>query len=393
MKEIYSDINIVGGGLIGVACAFSLSKLGYKISIIEKNSFFTAKKTNQDERTVAISEGTKEFLSNIGLWNEINKFAEPIKKIKIIDRNFSNVIDFDNSRRNSNLGYIVKNTRVLNIFKSYLKKRKNINILDNSNIIGLEYNNDKVITYGSDFKVYSDLNVAADGKNSFIKKLLKTNSYKKKYLKKALVLTFSHSANHNNTAYEFFYKNGPLAILPMQKTKNEYNSSIVWTNNNEYIDSLSNMEIPSLISTINESTRNIIGNVKKIHTLQIFPLSAHLNTKFYEKRTIYVGDSAHSVHPIAGQGWNLGMKDVETFLKISTKYKSLGIDLGNKFFCKEYHDNSFFRAYRLYQLTDKLDSLFQNENLLISLGRSLGIKTIQSNIKLKNTISDFAMGF
>ncbi len=393
MKEIYSDINIIGGGLIGAACAFSLSGLGYKISIIEKNTLLSPKKNNHDERTVAISEGTKEFLSNVGLWHEISKFAEPIKKIKIVDRNFSNFINFDNSRRNSNLGYIVKNKIVLAIIYSHLKRRKNIKILDNSKITGLDYSGDHVITYGPDFEVYADLNVAADGKNSFIKKTLKTNSFQKDYSKKALVLTFSHSLNHNNTAYEFFYKNGPLAILPMQKKNNEHNSSIVWTNENNYIDSLSKVDTSTLISILNEGTKNIIGDVKKIYTMQAFPLSAHLNTRFYEKRTIYIGDSAHSVHPIAGQGWNLGMKDIETFLEISQKYKSLGIDLGSKFFCKEYHDNSFYRAYRLYLLTDKLDSLFQNESSLIYLGRSLGMKTIQLNKKLKNKISDFAMGF
>ena len=121
-------------------------------------------------------------------------------------------------------------------------------------------------------------------------------------------------------------------------------------------------------------------------------MSANINTTFYENRTIYIGDAAHSFHPIAGQGWNLGMKDVESLNELVKRYKSLGIDVGNKFFCKEYHNNTYYAAYILYQVTDKLDNIFQLQNPLFSLGRSMGIDIVQKNKKIKNIISDFAMG-
>ena len=111
-----------------------------------------------------------------------------------------------------------------------------------------------------------------------------------------------------------------------------------------------------------QKLKSCIGEIKKIISKQIFPLSAHLNTKFYEKRTIYIGDSAHSFHPIAGQGWNLGMSDVENLFNLVKEYKSFGIDLGNNFFCKKYHDRNYYNAYRLYQITDKLDYIFQIQN-------------------------------
>ena len=83
----------------------------------------------------------------------------------------------------------------------------------------------------------------------------------------------------------------------------------------------------------------------------------------FEERTIFIGDAAHSFHPLAGQGWNLGIKDVESLYSISKNYKKLGIELGNSSFCKKYHNDSYYKAYRLYQLTDKLDSIFQINNL------------------------------
>ena len=393
MKEIYSDINIIGGGLIGAAAAFSLSKLGFKISLLEKNTIHTNKKYLTDYRTVAISEGTKNFLEKMDIWKNLKKHSEAIKRIKIIDRKPSNILDFDNSRRGSNLGYIIKNHQMLNIFYNKLEKMKNVRIIDNAKILNTENSNDTIITYGKKFKVLADLNIAADGKNSFVKKINKTLSFDKNYKKNALVIIFSHTHSHENTAYEFFYKNGPLAILPMRSENQNYTSSIVWTNETHYIDSLKALKKNKLISILNEMTIGVVGNVKQIQSIQSFPITAHINSKSYEKRTVFIGDSAHSVHPIAGQGWNLGMKDLEALYQISKTYSSLGISLGGHYFCKNYHNQTFYKAYRLYQVTDKLDSFFQLENPTSYLIRKTGSKFIQNNKWLKNLISDFAMGY
>ena len=126
MKKIYSDINIIGGGLIGAFTAYSLSKLNYKITILEKNPKFNIKK-HPDLRTVAISEGTRDFLDDIGIWKKIKPYAEPIKKISVINRKLSEKIEFDNIRRMSNLGYIVKNKHILDIlYKKCIRKIRRI---------------------------------------------------------------------------------------------------------------------------------------------------------------------------------------------------------------------------------------------------------------------------
>ena len=393
MREIYSNISIIGGGLIGSLAALSSSNLGYSVSLVDKNSFKKANNTERDMRTVAISEGSKQFLDKINVWKEISKFSEPIKKIKIIDRSLSNLIDFNNFRRGSNLGYIVKNQKLLEIILNQLKKRKNINIFDNTKILGVENSNEKSTIISDKYKIFSNLNIAADGKNSFVRNFLKTKSFIKKYSKNAMVCTFSHSKSHNNTAYEFFYNEGPLAILPMQKEKDRNLSSIVWTSDVDYLNKIFNFKEKNLLPILEKMTMNSVGEITKVYNKQLFPLSAHINSKFYEKRTIYIGDSAHSVHPIAGQGWNLGVKDIESLCNILSKYKSLGIEPGSNFFCKEYHNDTFYKAYRLYQITDKLDFIFKTNNLPLYFGRVAGSKLIQNSSKIKNIISDFAMGF
>ncbi len=392
MKEIHSNINIIGGGLIGACVGYALSLLDYKITIIEKNKVYSSFK-NQDYRTIAISEGTKIFLEKIHIWQEIKQFAQPIKKIKVIDRKQANKLEFDNIRRNSNLGYIVKNKHVLDIFYKNLINKKNIKIINSQSPISFEIKENKIITKLEKCFVKSNLNIASDGKYSRVKQLLKTPNFEKNYHKSAMVLTLTHSRNHDCTAFEFFYKNGPLAILPMQsKKKNIFASSIVWTNKDEYLLDLFKMEDFNLKNILENETQGLIGNIKNILSKQIFPLNAHLNTVFYEDRTIYVGDAAHSFHPIAGQGWNLGMKDIENLYELVKKYHSLGIELGDNFFCKDYHNDNYFNAYKLYQLTDKLDNIFKIDNLPFSFARSMGLKLIQKNKKINNLISDIAMG-
>ena len=391
MKEIDSNINIIGGGLIGSIVAYSLSKLGYKISILEKKKYYKNERF-KDNRTVAISEGTKEFLNTIGLWKEIALYCEPIKNIKVVDRKLLNQLDFDNIRRKSNLGYIIKNNYLLDIVYSKIANKNNIKIFNNTTINNFKIIEDKIITITNKIKVNSDLNIAADGKSSFVRKFFKTFTYSKNYQKSALVLIFTHSKNHNGTAFELFYKNGPLAILPMKKNNKNFCSSIVWTNDTEYLKNLLQMNEEKLTSILNSETQNLVGTVKKIMSKQIFPITAHLNSKFYEKKTVFVGDSAHSFHPIAGQGWNLGIRDISNLFNLVDNYNRLGLEIGSDLFCKKYHDENFFNAYRLYQVTDKLDSVFKLNIPVINTVRSSGIKFLNKNKKLKNIISDFAMG-
>ena len=392
MKEIQSNINIVGGGLIGVATAYSLSRLGNDVVILEQKSKFNHKKI-LDKRTTAISEGTKKFLEKINIWNEISNYAEPIKKIQIIDRNQSNKIYFDNQRRNSNLGYIVKNEFILDSLYRRLNKQKNVKIFNNTSIKEIFYQGNRIISKQNNHSVNSNLLLASDGKNSSIRKFFKTPIYSKDYKKKAIVINFYHSKSHKNTAYEYFFNNGPLAILPMQKNKNQFQSSIVWTNTNEFINTLLSLEDNKIISILDEKIKCSVGNINKIITKQTFPLKAHLNSKFFENRVIYLGDSAHSFHPIAGQGWNLGMQDVESLYNLVKKYNSLGLDLGDEIFCKEFQKDNFFKAYRLYQITDKVDSIFKFDNIIFKHARFSAINFIEKSKKLKNQISDFAMGF
>ena len=121
-------------------------------------------------------------------------------------------------------------------------------------------------------------------------------------------------------------------------------------------------------------------------------MSAHINYKFYDKQIVYIGDAAHSVHPIAGQGWNLGLRDVKKLYYLIEKHTSLGLEIESRQLCEEYHQACFYDAFRLFQITDKLNSLFMVENRILNGFRDIGFNIIENNSNLKKQISNFAMG-
>ena len=395
MKELKCELHVVGGALTGLLTAYCASQLNYNIIISEKKKIISnPKKTISDKRTTAIAEGSKTFLESQGLWEHIRAFAEPIHNIKVIDKAAKSKLFFSNPKKNSNLGYIVKNSKLIEVLIKQLKKKQNISIIEGANISSINSNSSKIFTFSKTEKISSDMIIAADGKNSAVRKILGTNMFKKHYNEKALVINFYHEKPHNNIAYEFFFKTGPLAILPMQKNNNNFQSALIWSNSPQTVDMISSSELDKkyIQETINEKIQEYLGRVTHINSVQKFPLSAHINEKFYHDRTVYVGDAAHSIHPIAGQGWNLGLRDIKSLTDILKKSKNKEIEIGTTKFCKIYNDLCFYDAYRLFEITDKLDWIFKKDQSHLKFVKKLGFIIINKNKTIKNQIVNFAMG-
>ena len=395
MKELKCELHIVGAALTGLLTAYCASQFNYKIIISEKKKIISSpKKAIYDKRTTAIAEGSKVFLESQGLWQHIKAFAEPIHNIKVIDKTFESKLFFSNPKENSNLGYIVENSKLIQVLIRLLKKKNNISIVEGSSISSINSNNSKILSFSKNESISSDMIIAADGKNSTVRKILGTNVFKKHYNEKALVINFHHEKPHKNTAYEFFFKTGPLAILPMQKNNNKFQSTVVWSNRPDVVDTVSSSDFPKkyVLEILNEKIQQYLGRVTHINSIQKFPLSAHINEKFYDDKIVYVGDAAHSIHPIAGQGWNLGLRDIKSLTNILKKSKNKEIHIGSIKFCKTYNDLCFYDAYRLFEITDKLDWIFKKDQSHLKITKKLGFNIINKNKTLKNQIVNFAMG-
>jgi 2-octaprenyl-6-methoxyphenol hydroxylase len=392
MKEIDTDVIIIGAGLVGLVVAHNLSTLNQRVTVIDKAPYLNSKVSFNDTRTVAVSEGSKQFLESLSLWKFLDKYAEPIKKINVYDRTPQNNILFSNSINNKKLGYVIENKKFSEILKNKLSYFDNTKILYNTSIKKIEPNKkfSKLITQKNE--INTKLVIAADGKNSDTRKMVGNKIFKKNYLESALVLNFFHEKKLNNTAYEVFYNTGPLAILPMKSFKKYSQSTIIWSNKNEFLIKLINSNKDFLLNYIEEQVGEITGRVIKINSVQKFPLSAHINDSFMNKRLIYIGDSAHSIHPIAGQGWNLGINDIKNLNQVFQKSKKKKIEIGDYSFCKHYNDLNYNKAFQLFQITDKLNTHFKKNGVLYRLLSGAGFKVINNNSFLKNEITKYAMG-
>jgi len=394
MKELKCDILIVGAGLTGLMTAYTLASLKKNIILIDKFDFDKEKQNKIDIRTTAISEGSKDFFAKIKIWEPLSKFAEPIKKIHVVDRSEDRKLIFHNDNFRKNLGYIVKNSEIKNVVLGRLKKIKNIRLMKNFLLKGIYHTDNSVNATFKDLSISANLLIAADGKNSSISNLFKTKKMVKKYDHSALVFNILHKKNHFNIAHEIFFNSGPLAILPMKKTnKNLFSSSVVWSSKDPHL-SLSITNNKKIITELlQEKIFKYVGEISNIVGIEKFPLSAHINNKFYEKRIIYIGDSAHSIHPIAGQGWNLGVKDIENCFLVLKEASRLGLNIGESYFNKRYNDKSYFDAFSLFQITDKLNSIFIKDGLAANLLRKNAFQIIEKNKFLKKYITNYAMGY
>ena len=220
MKEIKTDIVIVGGGLTGLLTAYALSSLELRILLIDAGVIFSDP-NKKDFRTTAIAEGSKLFFEELGIWKNIYRHCEKIKTIKVFDRNISRKISFSNPENFGNLGYVVKNTKIKNELIKLLKLKKNLEILQNTPLEKIKTNQENVTVFSGNNKIIAKLLISADGKNSFVREIIGTPAFKKKYNHSAFVTNFSHKKNHNNIAHEIFLESGPLALLPMKSANNK----------------------------------------------------------------------------------------------------------------------------------------------------------------------------
>ena len=306
MKE---DIIIVGAGIVGMSLALSLSSSNKKIVIIEKN-LSNSLKIN---RVYSISEKTKSFYELLGVWNNIDEINN-IDSMSIYYRNFNqkNMITFSEKINQIKIGYI---TQSKNISLSLLKKIEeddNIKLLDNCDIGRIEDTETGVkVEINNHENIEARYLFSCEGSKSSIKKNLQENNIYDDYNSKALVFNIEHAIKNNNAAHQIFLKTGPIAFLP---TSNN-NFSMVVSIKNKYLDNQIFQE-ENIAHFIEEITNKKFGEIKLTNKLISFNLIGFDSENYVVGNVVFVGDSAHSVHPLAGMGLNLGVSDIIEIIDI-----------------------------------------------------------------------------
>jgi 2-octaprenyl-6-methoxyphenol hydroxylase len=403
-EKMQTDIIICGGALAGMTLALSLQKKGFDVVIIDPRS--VKELIEQDKRTTAIAAGPRKFFDNLGVWKKLESKAEAIDTISILDGSSSISLDFDyrdykSKNRHTNLkslGHVVENCDLINHINLKIRTSKNFGKVKriNSKVTNITVNkfSAKVFLKNNN-QISTKLIVAADGKNSLIRKIVGIKETRSIYNQEAYVTQILHKNNHNNIALEKFLPGGPLAVLPMKKINNSYRSAIIWSDEKETTRSRlkASKVSPEIISfELERHCFNWLGKIKLQGSSVAFPLELIRPKNIVSERLVLMGDAAHAIHPIAGQGFNLTLRGMEKFSEMCAARANLGLDIGSIKFLKDYEKSRKVDVLTLINATHGLNELFRNSKPHMKAFRRLGLSMVSNTPTLKRAFMKYAMG-
>lgn len=381
------DIVIVGGGTVGAALACALTheqNNTLRIAIIEAVAPATKYKPSYDDKGLALSLATKHILDNIGIWKNLNHHATPIKHIHISDQ-----YHFGFVRINANticvpaLGYVVLASRLGKAFMQYIDNSPNIDLLSPASIVDVTTSTHlakvNIDMNGTNKVLSTKILVAADGTDSRTRKSLNIGITVKDYQQTAIVSGVSVKTPHANTAYERFTKTGPMALLPQPKQR----FVLVFTVATEQLNTYLKMDKQHFLNTVTEQFGNRLGQFFALGKRKSYPLKMLIAKQQIQHRAVIIGNAAHTLHPNAAQGFNLGLRDVATLANTLLAAHSNKQDIGELSTLNDYLDARIKDQQRVINFTDRLARYFYNDHTSLIITRNIAMLAIDIIPSLK----------
>jgi 2-octaprenyl-6-methoxyphenol hydroxylase len=407
------EIAIVGGGMVGMTLAAATAGAGIPTTLIEAEPLPSITEPTFDGRSSAIAYGSQQVLAGIGAWDHLAADASPIREIRVSDGGWRSALARTahespffvhyNARdlpegsvaagAQPPFGWIVENRAIRRALLKRLAEAPNLTHLAPARVAEVQFQSGGAALRMQDGReIRARLVVAADGRGSSVRRFAGIGFKEFGYDQTAIVCTVAHERDHRGVAHENFLPAGPFAMLPMTDAGGMHRSSIVWTEDPRIVPWMLSLDDQALGVEIARRFGTTLGALRPIGPRFSYPMRLLLADAYAKDGAVLVGDAAHSIHPVAGQGFNLGVRDVAALAEALVDGHRLGLDLGSLAVLENYARWRRFDNLLLTGFTDGLVRLFSNDLPPVRLARDLGFFAFNLTKPLKRLAMRHAMG-
>ncbi len=391
----FFDVAIVGGGPIGALTACCLADAGLEVAVIEASDPAALAQPGSDGRSIAIALSAQRVFAGCGAWALMQAEAEPIQEIRVTDGASPLFLHYDhNAIGDEPFGWIVENTTIRRGLHQRLAQLAHAHVLAPARVNKVERDTSGATLTLADSRVLrAALVVAADGRPSPTRRAAGIQVQRFDYHQSGIVCTVAHEKPHHGVAHEHFLPSGPFAILPMHGTaEHPHRSSIVWTERLHLAEAIVRQNDEDFLAELHTRFGDILGRISLDSPRYHYPLTLQIAERAIDQRLVLVGDAAHGMHPVAGQGMNMGVRDVAALAEVVVEARRLGQDVGGPGVLARYQRWRRFDNMLMLGLTDVLVRLFSNDIGPLKLARDLGLAAIQAMPGAKRFFMKHAMG-
>ncbi|MBO9518815.1 MAG: FAD-dependent monooxygenase [Porphyrobacter sp.] len=388
------DLLILGGGLVGMTLALAAARKGLSSHVVDRADPAELTAEGFDGRASAISTASWNLFSNIGLDGALAPFGCPIDSIAVTDGMKPGRIDFQPEPHEGSLGLMFTNRSLRLALFEAAKSEPLISWHARAEVVERERNEFNVAaTLASGERLEASLMVAAEGRNSPTREAAGISVAKWDYRHRAMIVGLTHEKPHGNVAWEIFYPAGPFALLPLLDAPDgKHRSALVWTVDEKDAAGVLALSERAFLAEVDKRMHGVFGAIALDGQRSSYPLGFHHTAKITGHRLALVGDAAHGIHPIAGQGLNLGLRDVGALVEVLVEGMRLGLDPADAQLLTRYERWRGLDSFMVAFATDGLTRLFGIPGRLPSAIRRFGMGVVQRTPALKHWFMDEARG-
>ena len=396
------EVIIVGGGMVGLSLALMLAKQNIAVKLLEAIKYPNYDDENLapyhssfDARNSALSRRTVQIYQELGLWRALQEHATPILEVNITEQgSFGKARLKAEQEKVESFGQVIENAWLGRVLLTEVQKQPLIELIDGVQVTQLTQDADMAYIDASrgeeQLSLQAKLVIAADGRDSFCRKALGIGASEHDYDQVAIVTTVQTSKPHNHVGFERFSSLGPLALLPLP---GEYRRSVVWpVKKGTEGEWLGDENDQHFLDALQETYGDRAGKFQKTGKRFSFPLSQVLAEKQAVGRVVLMGNAAHTIHPVAGQGFNLCMRDAHVLVRYLTEQIAQNADLGDAEMLQAYEASRLTDQQRVIKFCDSVVRGFSNSNPILKFIRNTGLVAFDTIPGIKPLVANYAMG-